>query len=66
LNPSCPPFKKGRNSPLWKRGVRGDFGKICLVNYGLISKYSVAEIHSVLAKFSVFPHRLHRGRLIIS
>ena len=33
LNPSCPPFKKKNNSPLWKRGVRGDFGKICLVNY---------------------------------
>jgi hypothetical protein len=22
-----PPFTKGRNSPLWKRGVRGDFQK---------------------------------------
>ena len=24
-NPSRPPFVKGRSSPLWKRGVRGDF-----------------------------------------
>jgi hypothetical protein len=22
-----PPFTKGRNSPLWERGVRGDFQK---------------------------------------
>jgi hypothetical protein len=26
LNPSYPPFSKGRiDSPLWKRGARGDF-----------------------------------------
>ena len=24
-NPSLPPFSKVRNSPLWQRGVRGDF-----------------------------------------
>src|SRR4030042_4023795 len=24
-NPSLPPFSKGRDSPLWQRGVRGDF-----------------------------------------
>jgi hypothetical protein len=28
LNPSSPPFSKGRNSsPLWQRGVGGDFKK---------------------------------------
>jgi len=32
LNPSCPPFTKGRNSPVWGRGIRGDFGKMCLAN----------------------------------
>jgi hypothetical protein len=25
LNSSYPPFAKGRNSPLWKRGAWGDF-----------------------------------------
>jgi hypothetical protein len=25
--------------PLWKREVRGDFETICLVNYGLLSKW---------------------------
>ena len=38
LNPSCPPFAKGRNSPLREREVRGEFGKIFLVNNGLINK----------------------------
>jgi hypothetical protein len=39
LNASCPPFKKRRNSPLWKRRGRGDFEKIYLVSYELISIY---------------------------
>ena len=28
---------------IWKRGVRGDFGRICLVNYGLINKARILE-----------------------
>jgi hypothetical protein len=44
-NPSSPPLPTGRQalqkggiSPLWQRGVRGDFRMICLLNYGLINK----------------------------
>jgi hypothetical protein len=31
------PFRKGGITPLWQRGARGDFLKICLINYGLLS-----------------------------
>ncbi|MCX5907256.1 MAG: hypothetical protein NTY64_08730 [Deltaproteobacteria bacterium] len=45
LNPSFPPVTKG--SPafrgIWKRGVRGDFGRIGLVNYdGFVKSPSAA------------------------
>jgi hypothetical protein len=37
-NPSCPPFyTKGRNAPLWKRGIRGGLQALCPINYGLLS-----------------------------
>ena len=36
-------MQKGGISPLWKRGGRGDFGRICLVNYGLISNLLAAS-----------------------
>ncbi len=32
-----PTLQKGEIPPLWQRGVRGDFGRICLINYGLLS-----------------------------
>ena len=41
LNPSSPPFVKGRNSPLWQRGDGGDFVRICLVNYGLLGNKEI-------------------------
>jgi len=35
------PFPKGGITPLWQRGARGDFLKICLINYGLLSNYEL-------------------------
>jgi len=37
LIPPSLPLQKGEIPPLWQRGVRGDFGRICLINYGLLS-----------------------------
>ena len=38
LIPPSLPLQKGEIPPLWQGGVRGDFGRICLINYGLLSK----------------------------
>ena len=32
-------LQKGGNLPLWQRGAGGDFQKICVFNYGLLSMY---------------------------
>src|SRR4030042_3296847 len=41
LIPPSLPLQKGEIPPLWQRGVRGDFGRICLINYGLLSNLAI-------------------------
>jgi hypothetical protein len=40
---SLPPFAKGRNSPLWKRGERGDFRKSLISLCSMLGNNSVKK-----------------------
>jgi hypothetical protein len=43
LNPSSPSFTKAGPTygGIWQRGGRGDFGRICLVNYGRLVSLTI-------------------------
>ena len=53
IGPRVSTKPEGRNSPLWKRGVRGDFGKIGLVNYEGFVKSLFCPISVIPAKAGI-------------
>src|SRR4030043_174882 len=53
LIPPSLPLQKGEIPPLWQRGVRGDFGRMCLINYGLLSMVLIGSFLGIFIPISV-------------